>query len=199
MPSPDTTLDLESDSPPRRFSSISFGPDPIIRLDTPSKSWKPLTQEEIDGQPAEQSTSSQGLLGNESNVPPIETPIPLQSKKRQLWLTTALFITAIPFSGLLFYYLIQILTENDPKVGPLLPLLGPSDTLLLVTVLSQMLVLLNHVLMNRILDVFRWQLAMRREGVKAPIFFVLGSSMSFVGAFAMFRIGGKTSIWSLHK
>lgn len=112
-------------------------------------------------------------------------------KKQQLWLTSTIFIITIPFSGLLFYYLIQILTENHPKIGSLLPLLGPSDTLLLVTVLSQMLVLLNHVLMNRILDALRWQLAMRREGVKAPIFFVLRSSISFVGAFAMFRNGGK--------
>jgi len=199
MPSQDTSLDLESDSSSWRFSSISFGPDPSIRLDPPSTSWKSLAQEQNDGQPAEQSTSSHALLGNNPNIPPIEKPIPLQSKKRQLWLTIALFIITIPFSGLLFYYLIQVLIENDPKIGALLLLLSPSETLLLVAVLSQMLVMLNHVLMNRILDVLRWQLAMRREGVKAPIFFVLGSSMSFVGAFAMFRIGGKTSIWSLHK
>jgi hypothetical protein len=199
MCSPDTTLDLESDVPSRRLSSISFGPSPSIRLDPPSTFWKPLAQEENDVQPAGQPTSSYALLGKDPDISPIETPIPLQSKKRQLWLTTALFILTIPFSGLLFYYLIQVLTENDPNIGSLLLLLDPSETLLLVTVLSQTLVMLNHVLMNRILDVLRWQLAMRREGVKAPIFFVLGSSMSFVGAFAIFRLGGKTSIWSLHK
>jgi hypothetical protein len=58
---------------------------------------------------------------------------------------------------------------------------------------------LNHILMNRVLDVLRWQLASRPTGVKAPIFFVLGSSISFFGALAILRVGGKTTIWSLHK
>jgi 1-acyl-sn-glycerol-3-phosphate acyltransferase len=138
------------------------------------------------------------LLQEEADDPPVEKPIPLQSKKRQLWLTIVLFIITFPFSGLLFYYLIQVLTENNPNVGPLL-LLDPSATLLYVTVLSQTLVMLNHVLMNRVLDVLRWQLALRSKGVKAPIFFVLGSSISIFGALAILRIGGKTTIWSLHK
>jgi hypothetical protein len=53
--------------------------------------------------------------------------------------------------------------------------------------------------MNRVLDVLRWQLASRPTGVKAPIFFVLGSSISFFGALAILGVGGKTTMWSLHK
>jgi hypothetical protein len=156
-----------------------------------------LLQEEADALPAEQSTSSQSLLQMDANDPPVESPIPLQSKQRQLWLTIVLFVITFPFSVFLFYYLIQVLTKNNPNVGRLL--LGPSETLLFVTVLSQTLVMLNHVLMNRVLDVLRWQLALRTTGVKAPIFFVLGSSISFVGALAILRVGGKPTIWSLHK
>jgi len=186
-----------SDQESWRFSAFSFGPSPPILLDPQSTSSQPLPQEEADALPVEQSTSSQSLLQRDANDPPVETPIPLQSKRRQLWLTIVLFVITFPFSGLLFYYLIQVLTENNPNVGRLL--LGPSETLLFVTVLSQTLVILNHVLMNRVLDVLRWQLASRATGVKAPIFFVLGSSISFVGALAILRVGGKPTIWSLHK
>jgi hypothetical protein len=187
MSSPDSISPL-TDRKSWRFSTFSFGPGPSILLDPLSTSSQPLLQRDANDPPAEPSTSSHNLL---------EKPIPLQSKQRQLWLTTVLFTTTFPFSGLLFYYLIQVLTENNPNVGRLL--LSPSTTLLFVTVLSQTLVMLNHILMNRVLDVLRWQLASRPTGVKAPIFFVLGSSISFFGALAILRVGGKTTIWSLHK
>jgi len=195
MSSPDSILSL-IDRKSWRFSTFSFGPGPSIHLDPQSTSSQPLLQTEANDPPAEQSTSSQPFPRAVTNNL-LEKPIPLQSKHRQLWLTIVLFTTTFPFSGLLFYYLIQVLTENNPSVGRLL--LSPSATLLFVTVLSQTLVMLNHILMNRVLDVLRWQLVSRPTGVKAPIFFVLGSSISFFGALAILRVGGKTTIWSLHK
>ena len=195
MSSPDSISPL-TDRKSWRFSTFSFGPGPSILLDPLSTSSQPLLQRDANDPPAEPSTSSQPFPQAVANNL-LEKPIPLQSKQRQLWLTTVLFTTTFPFSGLLFYYLIQVLTENNPNVGRLL--LSPSATLLFVTVLSQTLVMLNHILMNRVLDVLRWQLASRPTGVKAPIFFVLGSSISFFGALAILRVGGKTTIWSLHK
>ena len=196
MSSPDS-ISPPPDQESWRFSTFSFGPSPSIHLAAQLTSSPPLLQGEADALPAEQSQSSQSSLQEDANDPPVVRPIPLQSKRRQLWLTTLLFVITFPFSGLLFYYLIQVLTENNPNVGRLL--LGPSETLLFVTVLSQTLVMLNHVLMNRVLDVLRWQLALRTTGVKAPIFFVLSSSISFFGVLAIFRVGGKPTIWSLHK
>ena len=169
---------------------FSFGPGPSILLDPQPTSSQPLLQEEADALAATQSTSSQSLPQKDANDPEVEIPMPLQSKRRRLWLTIVLFVITFPFSGFLFYYLIQVLTENNPNLGRLL--LGPSETLLLVTVLSQTLVMLNYVLMNRVLDILRWQLALRTQGVEAPIFFVLSSSTSLVGALAILLCWRKT-------
>jgi len=118
---------------------------------------------------------------------------------KQHWVTLALFAFTVLFAVAVFWYIFEILTSTNPAIGNL-PVPSPSVTLLIVTILSQLLVLFSHLLMVRILDVLRWRLVSRKAGVDALTFFVLGSATSLTGAFNLARrTRGWTRFWSGQK
>ena len=118
---------------------------------------------------------------------------------KQHWQILALFTFTVLFAVAVFWYIFEILTSTNPAIGSL-PIPSPSVTLLIITILSQLLVLLSHLLMVRILDILRWRLVSRKAGVDALTFFVLGSATSLTGAFNLSRrTRGWTRFWSGQK
>jgi hypothetical protein len=117
----------------------------------------------------------------------------------QHWATLALFAFTVLFAVAVLWYIFEILTSTNPAIGNL-PVPSPSVTLLIITILSQLLVLFSHLLMVRILDVLRWRLVSRNGGVDALTFFVLGSATSLTGAFNLARKSrGWRRFWSGQK
>src|SRR5271154_4330004 len=89
---------------------------------------------------------------------------------------TILCFGAIPLSVLLLYYIFTVFVSRDPNLGPLL--FQPSRTLLVVTIMSQLLGLLINELFISVFEALRWQLASRKGGVHVTTFLGLSKATS---------------------
>jgi hypothetical protein len=135
-----------------------------------------------------------GGIGSTEAAPQRGTEQP--SKTRiLLWptLTTALLL---PCFGVLCWSLQQVMVSQHPKFGRIA--LSPSHTLLLITAVTQVFLLILHILMNSVLDALRWQLAVREKGVAFITFLALSGGTSMFGAFKLVS-RGRHLIWTLHK
>ena len=95
---------------------------------------------------------------------------------------------AIPISVLLLYYIFTVFVSRDPNLGPLL--FQPSRTLLVVTIMSQLLSLLINELFISVFEALRWQLASRKSGVHVTTFLVLSKATSLFGVLRLLYAGG---------
>lgn len=106
----------------------------------------------------------------------------------QLKTLTILCFGAIPLSVLLLYYIYTVFVSRNPNLGPLL--FQPSRTLLVVTIISQLLGLLINELFVAVFEALRWQLASRKGGVHVTTFLGLSKATSFFGALRLLYAGG---------
>jgi len=112
----------------------------------------------------------------------------LPSGFRQLRWTLAMCFGMIPLSILLFLYVYAALVIDNPPLGPLL--FSPSQTLLVVTILSQGLALLLRMLFNCTFESLRWHLASRENGVAVTTFLGLSAATSSLGVLRLFFEAG---------
>jgi len=85
----------------------------------------------------------------------------------------------VSFTAFVSQYVYQVLIADHPHVGRLF--LSPSNTNLLITILSQVFGLLIQVLFKNIFDILRWQLASRERGVPIPTFLQLSGATKWLG------------------
>lgn len=112
---------------------------------------------------------------------------------------TILCFGTIPLSVLLLYYIYTVFVSRDPNLGPLL--FQPSRTLLVVTIISQLLGLLINELFVSVFEALRWQLASRKGGVHVTTFLGLSKATSLFGALRLLYAGGSAdhSWWCIQR
>lgn len=120
----------------------------------------------------------------------------LPRKSVQLKWTVILYILTLLLSVALFFYLHAALVSPTFPLGPFL--LTPQKTLLLVSILSQILVLLLEFLMTSVLNSLRWQLASRDNGVPVSTFLGLSRATSLWGVITL-MCRRTHFIWGTHR
>lgn len=97
----------------------------------------------------------------------------------------------IVISVILFVYFYHALVNKSPtNLGPRL---SPSRTLLVVTILSQVLALAIRMLFNNVFDALRWRMVSSQRGVSLKTFLGLSSATPLLGAFRLLCAGGERS------
>jgi len=171
LSSADSITDLRRDSltPNPSFQRTSFV---AINLESTSDTPFPLGRDNIAG-----SARSKVQGGTK-----------LSSVFWQFKSLTILCFGAIPLSVLLLYYIFTVFVSRDPNLGPLL--FQPSRTLLVVTIMSQLLGLLINELFISVFEALRWQLASRKGGVHVTTFLGLSKATSLFGVLRILYTGG---------
>ena len=102
---------------------------------------------------------------------------------KKSWTLLSLWLFLIIFVVLYSLYVSETLLNPSPKLGKLL--LQASDTNLLISVLSQVLVGLLSSIYKDIFDALRWHFAIGVSGLAMPAFFELSAATSVIAAFLL--------------
>jgi hypothetical protein len=125
----------------------------------------------------------------------IGTPIP--SKRRQYYATFALLFATIALSVFVMYYAYETLLNVRPTLGALL--LSPSNTVLVITILSQAVTFSFRQLFATLFEAIRWKFACQRKGVEMMTFLGLNTATSLQGVLYLLYEKGRHQVWCLQR
>ena len=123
--------------------------------------------------------------------------VSLRGKAKKLTYTWLLALVVVVLSVFCTVYAYKILVSTDEIPAALV--LTPTNTLLVVNVISQALVFLSGNLLIDVMEALRWALACREQGIEITSFLALSRATAFTGVSFLMLAKGRHHFWCVQR
>ena len=203
------TKPSRSDNKPSRSDNNSTGGDSTPGAAKTKQQQQSVKNTEItiphdnphqEKQQQQQETGETTPKSNQERTKPRRIPIPTKTTTKKIWrnipparsLLTSYLATLI-FTLLYCLFIHHVLINKKPQVGAVL--FDATTSNLLISIFSQLFVLLSDATVCGLLDTMRTALASRSGGTSASAFFGISAATGWLSAFRLASVNGFSDVW----